>query len=170
MTWNKMYKLNLFKDNNIYFPEGKLHEDNFTTYKLYYYSRSISMIQNKLYYYLQRNNSIMGKNFNTRRMDILQAIKETKEFFKEKNVNLDMELECYEAIIKINILNNMITDNFYGEEKNKIINDIKNNKRKFIKNKYINKKVKLLIFLVTGKCRVYNKMLLLKNKFKKDNI
>ena len=128
------------------------------------------MIQNKLYYYLQRNNSIMGKNFNTRRMDILQAIKETKEFFKEKNVNLDMELECYEAIIKINILNNMITDNFYGEEKNKIINDIKNNKRKFIKNKYINKKVKLLIFLVTGKCRVYNKMLLLKNKFKKDNI
>ena len=52
MTWNKMYKLNLFKDNNIYFPEGKLHEDNFTTYKLYYYSRSISMIQNKLYYYL----------------------------------------------------------------------------------------------------------------------
>ena len=112
----------------------------------------------------------MGKNFNTRRMDILQAIKETKEFFKEKNVNLDMELECYEAIIKINILNNMITDNFYGEEKNKIINDIKNNKRKFIKNKYINKKVKLLIFLVTGKCRVYNKMLLLKNKFKKDNI
>lgn len=169
MTWNKLYKLNLFKDNNIYFPEGKLHEDNFTTYKLYYYSRSISMIQNKLYYYLQRNSSIMGRRFNTRRMDILQALEETKDFFKEKNINFDIELECYEAIIKINILNNMITDNFCGEEKNKLINDIKNNKKIYIKNKYINNKVKFLISLVTGRCRIYNKMMLLKDKLKKCN-
>ncbi len=161
MAWNKLYKLSLFRQNNIYFPEGKLHEDNFTTYKLYYYAKSISLIDNKLYYYLQRNNSIMGRKFDKKRLDILQAVKEMRTFLKEKNINLTEELDCYEGMIQITILNNMIRDKYNNEEREQLINSILINKAKYKKNKYINYKLKLLIMILQQKGIAYSKILLL---------
>lgn len=58
MVWNKLYKKELFTKNNITFPKSMIHEDNFVTYKLFAKSKRISLINDKLYYYVQRNNSI----------------------------------------------------------------------------------------------------------------
>ena len=46
VSWNKLYRCELFKD--IKFPEGKLNEDQFTTYKLYYKSNKIVLIDKVL--------------------------------------------------------------------------------------------------------------------------
>lgn len=167
MTWNKLYKLSLFKENNIYFPKGKLHEDNFTTYKLYYYAKKISLISDRLYYYMQRANSIMGSKFNLGRLDIYEAIKEAKTFFKERQINLDDELEAYEAIIKIYILDNMIRSDFHGKEKEELVNEFKKNKKDYLKNKYVSKILKLAIFCIVGNGRIYEILLSVYSKIKK---
>jgi len=39
VSWNKLYKKELF--NNIRFPVGKLHEDEFTTYKIIFQAKKI---------------------------------------------------------------------------------------------------------------------------------
>ncbi|WP_052343510.1 glycosyltransferase family 2 protein [Bacillus massiliigorillae] len=95
VVWNKIYKRNLFSD--IRFPKGKIHEDEFTTYKLLYKSTKVVITSNRLYYYLQRPNSIMGREFNTKRLDVLEAYSAQISFYETNNL---FELKIY-AIEKL---------------------------------------------------------------------
>lgn len=83
VTWNKIYRRTLF--NDIRFPNGKTHEDEFTTYKLFYKSNKIVLTDNELYYYRQVPNSIMNTKFNKKRLDYLDALEEMLNFFKEND-------------------------------------------------------------------------------------
>lgn len=58
-AWNKLYKKSLFK--NIRYPFGKLMEDLGTTYLLFDNSEKISYSKLPLYYYVQREGSILNK-------------------------------------------------------------------------------------------------------------
>ena len=69
IAWNKLYKKYLFDD--IRFPIGKIHEDEMIAHEVLYKANKITYNNKKLYYYLQRENSIMGKKFNINRLDIL---------------------------------------------------------------------------------------------------
>lgn len=89
VSWAKMYKLELFKSNGILFPEGKLHEDAFTTYKLFYASNKIAFVNAPLYFYRIRSGSIMTSEFTEKRLDMIQATREEYLFFRE---NRDFEL------------------------------------------------------------------------------
>ena len=46
VSWGKLYKKELF--NNVRFPLKQIHEDEFTTYQLFFYSKKISYIKNSL--------------------------------------------------------------------------------------------------------------------------
>lgn len=85
VTWGKLYKMSLFKDNNICFPVGKIHEDTFTTYKLLYYASKIVFFPKKLYFYRIREGSIMNSGFSEKNLDKLEALEEACEFFSDKN-------------------------------------------------------------------------------------
>ncbi len=56
-AWNKLYRSELFE--NIRYPVGKNMEDLGTTYKLFLKSNRITFNKNKLYYYIQRDGSIL---------------------------------------------------------------------------------------------------------------
>lgn len=86
VSWNKLYKKNLF--DKIRFPVGRIHEDEFTTYKLLYKSKRIVLVNKKLYYYRQNPDGIMKRKFNVRRLDYLDALYEMLEFMK--NIDNDM--------------------------------------------------------------------------------
>lgn len=85
VAWNKLYNIELFK--NIKYPEGKIHEDEFTTYKLFYNAKKIVYTNEKLYNYRITPNSIMNKAFNPNRLYVLEAFKERTEF--AKNIGYD---------------------------------------------------------------------------------
>lgn len=78
----KLYKKNLFYE--IRFPKGKIHEDEYTTYKLFYIADKIAVTNLKLYYYRQREGSIIVTDFNPKRLDIIQAYEERLAFYQEK--------------------------------------------------------------------------------------
>lgn len=71
VAWNKMYPAELFKE--IRYPKGKIHEDEFTTYRLLEKVKRVAYIKEPLYYYVQRGSSIMGEAFNERRLHRLDA-------------------------------------------------------------------------------------------------
>ncbi len=58
-AWNKMYKRELFE--NISFPVGRKMEDLGTTYKLLLSANKIAYSTKVLYYYFQREDSILHK-------------------------------------------------------------------------------------------------------------
>lgn len=82
---NKLYKKSLF--DNIRFPFGKLNEDEGTIYKVIFATDKIAVSNKKLYFYLQRNNSIMNSKFTKKNLDALEFIREKSSFFKKNNLN-----------------------------------------------------------------------------------
>lgn len=58
VAWNKLYKRSLFA--NLRYPKGKLHEDEFLVHQLLHQCKRIVYTDVRLYYYLQRSNSIVG--------------------------------------------------------------------------------------------------------------
>lgn len=79
----KLYKLSLFQD--VHYPAGKYHEDEFATYKLLYKSNKIVVTDAKLYYYVQRPNSITGSTYSIKRLDKLEALEQAINFFKNQD-------------------------------------------------------------------------------------
>lgn len=105
MTWNKIYKRKLFTDNDILFPVGRLHEDNFTTYKTLFYAKKIVFFNEPLYFYLQRHNSIMGGQFRDDSKDILRAGDEIIDFVNKNIPNLTNQAVAYRLSLYIYYLN-----------------------------------------------------------------
>ncbi|MBQ3553328.1 MAG: glycosyltransferase [Clostridia bacterium] len=77
---NKLYRKALFE--NIRYPLGKFHEDGFTTYRLLGLAQKVYVANDDLYFYYQRKNSIMNREFSLARMDEYIVYKERAWFFK----------------------------------------------------------------------------------------
>ena len=77
-AWGKLYIKDLFK--NTRYPVGRIHEDEFITYKILCSSPCITLLDSPLYFYRIRANSITSK-FNYQRLDVLDAFKEQYDYF-----------------------------------------------------------------------------------------
>lgn len=89
VAWNKLYKISLFREYNIDYPKGKVHEDTFTTYKLLYFAQSVVIENRNLYWYRLRGGSITNTNINEKRcIDRVEALYSNVIFFRDKNESL----------------------------------------------------------------------------------
>lgn len=83
IIWNKLVKAELY--NGIRYPIGKVHEDNYTTYKLLDQANKIVYTEQPLYYYMMRDKSITHDvGFSDKRFHILLATGEEIEYFHAK--------------------------------------------------------------------------------------
>lgn len=71
VAWNKLYIRELFDD--IRYELGKIHEDEFIAHKLLYKCKKIVYTNDELYYYLQREGSIMSQISYKRKVHSLLA-------------------------------------------------------------------------------------------------
>ena len=85
-AWNKIYKKEIFTENNINFPIGKTYEDMYVSYRLFHKSKKVSVINKKLYCYVKHKKSITAtfteKNFN----DIISGLFEMKKYLLKNNI------------------------------------------------------------------------------------
>lgn len=96
-AWGKLYKISDFKD--IRYPNGKLHEDEFTTHKILFKYEKFSFIEAEMYYYYTNPVGIMNSTWSAKRLDVIDAVKSQCEFFKEKNLT-----KIYDFCVKKYIL------------------------------------------------------------------
>lgn len=161
VVWNKLYHRNLFK--HIRYPKGKVHEDEFTTYKVIHQAKQLVNSNVPMVYYRQREGSIMAQGFNEKRLHVLEAWKEKRDYFKQHELNeLVKRTECnlcgtlkafYVQAQKSNLSN-----------KKEILKCLKKGMRKdyikFIKNPYVTSrgKITLTICLINGQvfCKMYS--------------
>lgn len=93
VAWNKLYKKELFEE--IRFPKGKLHEDEFTSYKLLYQSESVVYIDRAYYFYFQREDGIMGKEQRKISPAVLEAYEGMETFFFERGEKDLLQMMMY---------------------------------------------------------------------------
>ena len=106
-VWNKLYKTELVKD--IPYAVGKLNEDEFWTYQVFGRANKVSKLNKTMYYYFQRNSSIMGVGYNIRRLDALEG-KANRQKYIENNfpdlstqAKIDLYGSCmfaYQSVLK----------------------------------------------------------------------
>jgi len=87
---NKLFKARCFK--NIQFPEGRIHEDLSTTYKLFANSRKSVFIDKVGYLYIKRENSILTSQYSEKRMDSFIGWNEILPFMSKYYEELSEEV------------------------------------------------------------------------------
>ena len=98
-VWNKLYKSSVIR--NIYFPKGKINEDEFWTYKIFGNSKKITFVDDAMYFYFQREDSIIGQRYSLKRLDVLDALIERMDYM-EKNFP-----ELY-SMAKVSLIGNCV--------------------------------------------------------------
>ena len=75
-VWNKLFKANIIKDNNIFFQEDcRYGEDTYFCFEYFKHMTKPGILTDKvLYYYTQRKSSLTHSAFNERRLDCYYSL------------------------------------------------------------------------------------------------
>ena len=79
VAWGKLYRAECFSE--IRFPVGKIHEDEYTTYKIIFTQSAVAVVEVELYAYFQNSDGITHRPWNPRRLDVLPALEGQTDFF-----------------------------------------------------------------------------------------
>lgn len=78
VAWNKLYKKYIFEKCR--YPVGKLHEDEFVIHKIFWQCNKVLVLRTPLYFYTERENSIIAKLTEKRIYDALAALEDRVYF------------------------------------------------------------------------------------------
>ena len=82
-VWNKLYKRHIF--DNVRFPKGLINEDSYILLQTLDASSKYVIIEEKLYYYYQRADSIMHVEYSPKRFAACLLYSNNIEFYLKKN-------------------------------------------------------------------------------------
>lgn len=126
VTWNKLYNKRLF--DHVTFPERKLHEDEYVIGQIITQTNKIKVISDCLYYYLQRQGSIMHQR-QVGNLDLAEALLNRCEIFEKEGDKVSDILRQNLMIISEKLVLGLFEDHN------------KNNKSRFyfLRSKYFNR-------------------------------
>lgn len=147
IAWNKLYKRELF--DGVLYPEGENYEDNLTTYKLLSKAKKVAYIQETLYVYRERVGSITNNDEKEKKLLAREkAAREANVYFKDGDLKKAAEIAMLTAKLAwVDFAINGVVEKKYLVESR---NWIRKNKTRLLANKYLNKKLKLYVYLVTS--------------------
>ncbi|MBQ6217770.1 MAG: glycosyltransferase family 2 protein [Erysipelotrichaceae bacterium] len=96
VAWNKLYNKELFI--GLRYPIGKIHEDEYLTYKLLARAGIISFVNADLYFYFQNPGGIIKSGYSLAKLNIIPALKEQCKFAK-KNGLTDLYLDKRQTLL-----------------------------------------------------------------------
>lgn len=140
---NKIYKIKLFVENKIYYPEKIFYEDLATTGRLLVCANKVTYINQDLYYYIERDSSIMHQTkYNPKMSDIFKSLEILTNYYKDNNYS-----EKYKDEIEYLHISHLLHDHSLRvykyiegkEEIEKVVNFFKKNYPNWKKNKYYKK-------------------------------
>lgn len=158
---NKIYKRHVI--DKLRFKVGKINEDDFFTYLTFDNAKKITKVNTELYYYLQREDSTMGKIYQLNRLNEIEAKYERFKYIEKKYKDLtllakqDVLFSCmysYQRLLK--------TKQIYEINKGKKILKQYIDKILFTKSDYKELDIKHKIWVILGKkslgitCRIRN--------------
>jgi len=146
-AWAKLYKIELF--NNIRYPKGRLFEDSATTYKLIDKATKISLVNEYIYNYMIRNDSISNGKFNNKKMDLIVSIREMTEYIRNKYPDLQDACDCklmYAYLSTLTQLAKSKEQHEFINYRKELMEYVKNNRKKVLNNKEISKRDRIALY------------------------
>lgn len=87
MAWNKLCQLKFIKDNNLYFKESIIHEDDLWSFQLACLAKSMYVVKKATYIYRLRPSSIMSSiNIENGIIAYINVVKLMNEFLEKNNI------------------------------------------------------------------------------------
>jgi len=96
VAWGKLYRKDCFI--NVRFPVGRIHEDEYTTYKVLFEHEYVSVIDQPLYVYYQNMEGITRRPWNPQRLDCFDALEAQIVYFIDKGY-WDIAQMSFEAMV-----------------------------------------------------------------------
>ena len=145
---SKLYDISLFK--NIKYPVNRLFEDTATTYKIIDQCDNIAVCDYPIYNYCIRSKSITSEKFDIKKMDWIISALEMTHYIKSRYKDLDKACLAYLMYSHIGVLSSLaMNDNGYKRERKEIVDFIKRNKTKYIKDNKVSKQYKMVTILIS---------------------
>ncbi len=88
----KLYRRECFRD--IRYPVGKVHEDEYTTYRLLFPEKQIVVSEAPLYFYFQNEAGITKSGWSPKRLDAVQALGEQVAYFRKNGFQKAYQRIC----------------------------------------------------------------------------
>lgn len=82
VAWGKLYSRSCFRD--IRYPVGKIHEDEFVTYRLLFAQGTVAVVPAPLYAYYLNTAGIIRSSWSPKRLQAWEAYEQQIAFFEEK--------------------------------------------------------------------------------------
>ncbi|OFN97223.1 glycosyl transferase [Streptococcus sp. HMSC074B11] len=93
VAWNKLYRSTLFE--KFQFKIGKLYEDEFLNYPLFWECQKVSIVEEPLYLYVQREGSIVQSNMTLEKIKMKDEMHTSRiEFYSDKGHSFLHEKAC----------------------------------------------------------------------------
>ncbi|MDV4363177.1 glycosyltransferase [Enterococcus faecium] len=163
-AWNKLYRKELFKDNR--YLDGKTFEDAYIIIDLLFQTEKIVVSNEEKYFYLQRNDSIMGKSFSMNNFDVIEAWQYNKE--KILDAFPDLHDSYYRRLCwaYFYVLDKMVLSSSYQRipRKKTVIEFLKKNRNFILTYKGFTKSRKIAIIALSFRVDWYRKLVEQKNK------
>lgn len=121
VAWGKLYRKECFL--NVRYPAGRIHEDEFVTYKILLKQRSVAVVNQKLYGYFQNEEGITKLRWSPARMDAVEGIKEQIPYFLSHGY-MDIAQKRF-SILLYTIVKNIdqiyVSDDYSSSDKKKYL-------------------------------------------------
>lgn len=107
VAWNKLYKMEIIIKYNCRFPDGLINEDEAFLWEYFIHCKNYYFLNEQLYNYLKRTNSIMGmKDSSIKILDILHIQKRIYN-----SIEKDNKIKIYKSALTDNYVN--VVDNLF---------------------------------------------------------
>lgn len=88
VLWGKLYARRIWP--YLKFPDGKIHEDEYTLHRIYFACSSVALLHAKTYHYIDARPSIMHTAYTLKRLDRLEAKIDRLAFYVNHHVDRDL--------------------------------------------------------------------------------
>lgn len=148
VAWNKLYDRKVF--DNIRYKKGAVHEDEIILHKIVDKCNKISCIPEKLYIYVQHENSIMNSKVSEKNMYCIDGIIYRIKYLHKKGFDnhLDRHFNICVSILEKYGMHNGVNDKTYKE----YLMKTKRLSKEIFKYKNIRRiiKLKIILFYIGG--------------------
>ena len=163
-AWAKLYRKSHFE--NIRYPAGLLYEDIFVTYRLLFMQSKVAYIEDQLYFYFLRDDSITKSEWTPAVLDQLKGIRQQLDFYKNNNYNraFDVTVKKYLTSIESQIVATKKHKKRYMKEYIKLWFLYRINLIKYCKKIPITKHINMYRYAFPNFTKLYKKYIHLKEK------
>lgn len=165
-AWGKLYKRELVQKYP--YPAGWIFEDLATTYKIIGDCKKIAIGSKDIYYYVQRDDSIVHKNMNENMFMGIEAAENQLQYIKKNFPNIIEAAEYFYVYKIIQFIPNIIKNNDLNKGYYRRLKKyLKKYSKKVFRNLKTKKSVKIRIFALSTNYRMtqlIGKLIILKNR------